>query len=169
VTDESVLAHTRALLGTRDILLHFCNVTMKRSRVGSGIYFHRDYPNGYLTPRSVSCLRVMVCLDGMSAENGATVVRAGSHIAPAEGPPTRDAVLAAPLERVLCPPGSLVFIHPLVLHGGPPNPSASHRRNVVMQWGRRDDPVTGPGGPETLTNFSPAQIRAWARARAVSA
>jgi hypothetical protein len=35
----------RHVLGSHDICLHFCNVTMKRPQVGSRINWHRDFPN----------------------------------------------------------------------------------------------------------------------------
>lgn len=157
LTDDAVLAPVRRLLGTNNIRFHFANVTMKHARVGSGISWHRDFPAKYLCPSGPSFLRVMACLDGMSDANGATRFRLGSHRAAADE--------SGGAETALCPPGSLLFIHPQVLHGGEPNASNAPRRNVVMQWGRADDPVRGPEALEAMTNFAPDAIRTWAAAR----
>lgn len=88
---------------------------------------------------AASFLRVMTCLDAMSAENGGTGFIPGSHLlddsaARAAGAVTK--VAGMPSEFVTCPPGSLVLIHPKALHGGAPNHGVRRRRNFVAQWGR---------------------------------
>jgi Phytanoyl-CoA dioxygenase (PhyH) len=67
------------LLGASDIRYHFSNITMKRERVGSGISWHRDYPNAYMCPETSSFVRLMICLDGMDPGNGATRFVVGSQ------------------------------------------------------------------------------------------
>jgi hypothetical protein len=68
----------------------------------------------------------------------------------------------AVIETAICPPGSVVAIHPKVVHGGPPNGSLRQRRNLIIQWGRADDPIaTSAEGPETLTGLSVEQIEEW--------
>jgi phytanoyl-CoA hydroxylase len=172
--EPHLLAVVRALLGTDDIRYHFSNVTMKRPHVGSGISWHRDYPNRYICPAGPSFLRLMICLDGMDAANGATTFAVGSHLIPER--PTEDtaAQMASaarsaeqlPLVGVICPPGSVVAIHPRIVHGGANNQTARHRRNIVVQWGRADDPVTPPAdGEESLCGFSPAEMAQWQSAQ----
>jgi phytanoyl-CoA hydroxylase len=167
IVDPAVVDLARQLLGTQDIRYHFSNITMKRERVGSGISWHRDYPNAYMCPTTASFVRLMICLDGMDADNGATQFVVGSHQlsdAEAKGSVSREAALdpAAVIVSAICPPGSVVAIHPKVVHGGQPNTSPRQRRNLVIQWGRADDPIaTSAEGPETLTGFSVEQIRDW--------
>ncbi len=162
IAQPALVSLARALLETDDIRCHFANVTMKAPRVGSGIAWHRDFPNRYLCPRGSTFLRMMICLDGMDAESGATRFAVGSHRLSddaAEGrfgkghpsPPLE------PLETAVCPAGSVVVIHPKVIHGGPPNISGRPRRNIVVQWGRADDPIRPDlsMNAETLTGLTP--------------
>ncbi len=168
--EPRLLAVMRLLLGSEEILYHFSNVTMKQRQVGSAITWHRDYPNGYLCPKGSTFLRVMLCLDGMTQENGATGFIEGSHQLTDEEAAAAKAAKAAKVKVegepevtvALCPPGSLVLIHPKVLHGGPPNRSSVDRRNLIVQWGRVDDPIGAiPPEEERLASMSPEAIRAW--------
>lgn len=145
----SLLAAAQAVLGTADIHCHFTNATIKNAHVGSGIAWHRDAANRYMPTARAAFVRAMICLDGMDAANGGTAFRPGSHLAAPEG--------AEVVER--CPPGAIVLIHPRVLHGGAPNRSARPRRNLIVQWGRADDPPLGEAR-ESLTGLSPAEVLA---------
>lgn len=146
---DDVVAPIRAVLGTDDIVHHFSNLTTKAARFGSGIAWHRDAANTYMPTAGANFVRALVCLDAMDAENGGTRFRPGSH---AGGD---DAPEAAPD----CPEGAVLLIHPQVLHGGPPNRSARRRRCIVVQWGRRDDPLLGDNR-EAPTGLSPEEMRA---------
>jgi len=146
-----------ALLGATGIRYHFGNVTTKQPRSMRAVSWHRDYPNTYMCPRRSSFVRVMLCLDGMGSTNGATQFLPGSHLL------SDDEAIAAEddgravnlssngVEVATCPAGSLVFIHPKVLHGGPANLSSSPRRNIIVQWGIDDDPVCIYADGESLT------------------
>ncbi len=144
-----LVAAVRALLGTEEIRCHFTNATIKNAHVGSGIAWHRDAENRYMPTARGAFLRAMICLDGMDLANGGTAFRAGSHLGAGAG--------AEVVAR--CPPGGIVLIHPLVLHGGAPNRSARPRRNLIVQWGRADDPPLGEAR-ESLTGLSPAEVLA---------
>ncbi|MGB8356450.1 MAG: phytanoyl-CoA dioxygenase family protein, partial [Chthoniobacteraceae bacterium] len=124
--DPVLVGIVRRFLETDDIRYHFSNVTMKRGRIGSGISWHRDFSNRYICPKRSSFLRMMVCLDGMDAENGATQFVEGSHLISDEHAAGAVSSLAAadPQAVVMtacCGPGSLVLIHPKSVHGGAPN------------------------------------------------
>ncbi|MFN7595061.1 MAG: phytanoyl-CoA dioxygenase family protein [bacterium] len=150
-----LIAAVSAALETTDLVCHFSNATIKSARVGSGISWHRDAANSYMPTARSEYLRAMICLDGLSAENGGTSFLPASHLV-AEAQ-------SAPEFVMMCPPGSVVLIHPQVLHGGGPNRSQRARRNLIVQWGRRDDPVLGEHR-ETLTGLSPAEVAAIASA-----
>lgn len=150
------------LLQCQDVRYHLSNVTMKRGQVGSGIAWHRDFPNRYICPADSSFLRVMICLDGMDSESGATEFIPGSHLlsdSEAESASAAHDACSAGARKVSanCPPGSLVFIHPKVVHGGPPNTSERHRRNLVVQWGRG----AVLKGEEILSGYSIDEIQTW--------
>ena len=81
----------------------------------------------------------MLCLDPMTAENGATVVCPGSHRMPDEDGTADDRDMpesAVPGKRVTveCPAGSAVLFHINIVHGGGPNLSQTKPRNVIGIW-----------------------------------
>jgi ectoine hydroxylase-related dioxygenase (phytanoyl-CoA dioxygenase family) len=158
ITHPALVQLTALLLGTTTVCCHFSNLTTKQPNSTRTIRWHRDYPNQYMCPRRASFLRVMICLDGMDLANGPTQFVAGSHelddeaIAAERHPISVDGADER-IEVATCPPGSLVFIHPKVLHGGPANTSSRPRRNVIVQWGRDNDPVCVYEDVESMTGL----------------
>lgn len=140
-----------------EVELHFANITTKSPAIGSGISWHRDFPNKYICPETPHMLRTMICIDGMDEDNGATHFVAGTHL---DNMPASDVSPGdARIVTAVCPPGAVVAIHPLVLHGGSPNFSSKWRRNIVIQWGRRGEPLV-PGPRESITGVSDAELTA---------
>lgn len=153
----------RTLLETDAAVPHFVNLTQKSARTGSGISWHRDYPNRYICPVDPVMIRLMLCLDGMGEDTGATQFIRGSHHSMPDGslPDERSGAVPA-----VCGPGALVAIHPLVLHGGAPNASAMRRRNIVMQWGPAGAALQ-PGPREPITGLLPSGLETlWRKQRA---
>lgn len=142
-------------LGSREIVLHFMNVTAKAPYIGSGIGWHRDVDNRYMRSRSGRFVRIMVCLDTMGPHNGGTQFQIGSHRLMR---PKHGLVTAAPA----CPAGTVIVVHPQIRHGGPPNRSPHVRRVAVIQYGRRDDPIIAEER-ESVTGLSPQAIRGRSR------
>lgn len=137
-------------LGTEAVVGHFMNVTIKHPRFGRAISWHRDFPNTYICPEGPDFLRLMLCLDGMDAQIGATGFVPGTHRvsdeAAREAKRHEDAhgtQVPEPgtVKMAVCEPGDLVLIHPKVLHGGGMNTGTRPRRNVVMQIGRAAAPL----------------------------
>ena len=147
--------------------IHFANITTKSPSIGSGISWHRDFPNEYICPETPQMVRTMICIDGMDDDNGATQFVAGTHIeAEVEGK-----TISADDRRIVtasCGAGAVVAIHPLVLHGGLPNFSRRQRRNIVIQWGKRGVPLV-TGARESITGLSDAELIAHAREASRSA
>ncbi|NKC32106.1 phytanoyl-CoA dioxygenase family protein [Falsiroseomonas selenitidurans] len=127
------LAAIAPALGTKRPVFHFANVTQKAPGFGSGIAWHRDFPNRYITTRRGRFLRALLCLEAMGPGNGGTALRPGSQ---------RGAGRASIVPR--CPAGAMLLLHPRLLHGGAPNRGSRPRRLLVAQWGRPDDPPLGP-------------------------
>ena len=167
LTDPLIVGLTQELLGVDEIQCHFTNITTKAPRIGRAISWHRDYPNQYMCPQRSSFLRVMVCLDGMDEGNGGTCFVPGSHLVSDDEAAAMERTTTEPpssaVEVATCPPGSLVFIHPKVLHGGSRNASERPRRNLIAQWGPADEPVCLYSEAESLTGLratrDPSQIR----------
>jgi len=157
IVERQLTESVEQALGTPDIVLHFANITAKAPEIGSGISWHRDFPNKYMCPAEPEMIRIMICLDGMQAGNGATAFLPGSH---RDDATTNDIGADDPrLVTAECAPGAIVAIHPLVLHGGAPNASAIQRRNLVLQWGAADCPLVTEVR-ESITCMRPEELRA---------
>jgi ectoine hydroxylase-related dioxygenase (phytanoyl-CoA dioxygenase family) len=167
LTAPKLIALVQRLLGTDDIVIHFANITSKSPHVGSGISWHRDFPNKYICPATPDMVRTMICLDGMEESRGATRFITGSqHDAAMKSNdiPEGDARIGT----AHCEPGAIVAIHPLVLHGGMPNLSDHPRRNIVIQWGTRANLLV-TDNRESITGRTPDELTAMAaQAAAVS-
>jgi len=140
-----------------EVEIHFANITTKSPAIGSGISWHRDFPNKYICPETPHIVRTMICIDGMNEENGAPLFVSGTHL-----DDTRAADVSpadARIVNAVCAPGAVVAIHPLVLHGGSPNFSSKWRRNIVIQWGKRGERLV-PGPRESITGTSDADLTA---------
>ncbi|WP_193170051.1 phytanoyl-CoA dioxygenase family protein [Nisaea nitritireducens] len=157
IVDTRLTGIVEQVLGTPDIVLHFANITTKAPEIGSGISWHRDFPNKYMCPAEPKMVRMMICLDGMQTDSGATAFLAGSHTDDVSGSDTEEN--DPRLVAAECAPGSVVAIHPLVLHGGAPNASALQRRNLVLQWGIADCPLVTEAR-ESMTGMRPEELRA---------
>ena len=157
IIDTRLTGIVAQALGTADIVLHFANITSKAPKIGSGISWHRDFPNKYICPAEPEMLRIMICLDGMQPDNGATAFVTGSH----KSSISANEVLANDpcILTAQCAPGAIVAIHPLVLHGGTPNASALQRRNLVLQWGVAECPLMTEAR-ESVTGMTPAEMAA---------
>jgi ectoine hydroxylase-related dioxygenase (phytanoyl-CoA dioxygenase family) len=124
------------------------NVTIKHPRFGRSISWHRDFPNSYVCTARARFVRLMLSLDGMDPDSGATAFVPGSHLvddaeAAAAGSARRLAEeQAGRVLTVVCAPGDMVVVHPKVVHGGGGNRSDRWRRNLIVQIGDADEPVT---------------------------
>lgn len=123
---------------------HFSNATIKNARVGSKISWHRDCDNKYINCLTSDMMRVMLCLDGMSAENGATQIIRNSHLVSDEFANSDKSYREEPWQKedvitLECSPGALVIIHSKVVHGGAPNRSEMPRRNIILQFGGEEN------------------------------
>ncbi len=166
VADRRIIQLVSAVLAGRaggvKLAYHYSNLSAKPPHVGPRINWHRDFPNRYISMRQSRFCRAMVCLDGMSRANGPTAFQIGSHLisdAHASRNVGRKYMRAPyPMCLALCPPGSVVLIHPKTRHGGGPNRSAQPRRNIIIQWGVRLNSLI-VSGTEKCTGLSPEDLR----------
>ncbi|NQU38733.1 MAG: phytanoyl-CoA dioxygenase family protein [Lentisphaerae bacterium] len=137
-----------ALFESSEFHFHNYKCIVKAPRVSSRFCWHRDLP--YLEHSTSNLITAMVCLDPMTAANGATVVLPGSHRLVGETSNPKDTDIAEedlPAgDRVLvtCPAGSIVLFHVNIVHGGGANRSDIPRRNVIGIWSGPDTyPIKG--------------------------
>lgn len=147
ITYPRLLTILTALFGTTEFAFHNYKCICKMPHNRAPFQWHRDLP--YLAHTGPDLLTAMVCLDPMTADNGATVVFPGSH----HGAPTQPdpADTDIPAERlpgnpvtVECPAGSAVLFHVNLIHGGPANRTDQPRRNVIGIWSGPDTWPTYP-------------------------
>ena len=147
LSNEFLVRHAQAALNTKSLSAHLMNATIKHPHIGRRIAWHRDFPNRYITSPASDHMRIMVCLDGMAVDGGATRFIPGSHLisdeAARSASDARHELDPYAGEVAVCEPGSFVLIHPKVLHGSPINDSGKLRRNIVIQVGTRDARVIG--------------------------
>ena len=132
-----VLDMLEALFESGEFSFHNYKCICKMPGGQAPFRWHRDLP--YLAHTSPNLITCMLCLDPMTAENGATVVCPGSHRIPDEDVTADDMDMpeaAVPGKRVTveCPAGSAVLFHINLVHGGGPNLSQTKRRNVIGIW-----------------------------------
>lgn len=146
----TILDTLETLFESSEFHFHNYKCIIKAAKVSSEFRWHRDLP--YLKHTTPNLITAMICLDGMTVENGATQIVPGSHLnAPAEPRPEDvdiDDSLIPQQGRVTltCPPGSVVFFHVNNLHGGGPNRSNHPRRNLISIWaGPNTYPTTSSG------------------------
>ena len=136
-----VLDILEALFASSEFTFHNYKCICKMPGNKAPFAWHRDLPYlEHTTPNLITC---MICLDDMTAENGATIVCPGSHNIRHEDVKHTDMDIQeadVPSERVqvICPAGSAVLFHVNIVHGGGPNLSDSKRRNVIGIWAGPD-------------------------------
>jgi len=122
LTDDLVLQVADQFFGTRGyICSSFSGNTLFPG--ADRIAWHRDYPY-WAVPEEVSLasntrlsLQTMWAIDDFTEENGATMVRPGSHLGPG----------ASPIS-LTCPAGSLIIFDSRLIHSAASNKSNKMRR-----------------------------------------
>ena len=131
-----------AIFGSPEFRFNYLIARPKAARVGKGIsdgHFHRDTPFEEFT--SVNTAIVIMCLNDMTGENGATEFIRGSHQVSdeeAKKPYWRD-VEAGKLnleERVVvcCSAGTGIFFNTKILHAAGHNRSDRPRHAILSEW-----------------------------------
>jgi len=116
----------------------------KAARVGNGLlHFHRDCANEDFT--SADTITAILCLDEMTAENGATVFVPGSHrVSDEEAMKPRWRTIEESelspenMVKARCSAGSGIFFSSKVIHGTGHNRSDYSRRTILTGWAGSD-------------------------------
>jgi ectoine hydroxylase-related dioxygenase (phytanoyl-CoA dioxygenase family) len=146
VHDPRLVRPMRQLVDSAEVALWTAKLNMKSSRVGSGFAWHQDTPYWVHDCDEAERLpNVMVNFDDSSVSNGCLHIVKGSHklgMLPGcrdprqlagfyTDPAAFDASDQMPIE---VPSGSVVFFHPLAVHGSMPNDSAWPRRGIILTY-----------------------------------
>src|SRR5262245_37555676 len=148
----SMLDVLEALFRSSEFSFNYLIARPKAARVGNGISngnFHRDTPFEEFT--YVNTAVVILCLNDMMAENGATQFIRGSHQVSdeeakkakwrevEEGKVNLDDKVA-----VRCGAGAGIFFNTKILHAAGPNRSADPRYTILAEWVGPDVLPTSP-------------------------
>ncbi|MCW5250353.1 MULTISPECIES: phytanoyl-CoA dioxygenase family protein [unclassified Streptomyces] len=140
-----LLDHVEALIGP-DILFHYSKLHLKAPQVGSVVEWHQDF--AYYPHTNTDLVTALLYLDDTTTENSALQAIPGSHlrgladhyvdgffrgkVVGADAPDPSHAV------AIEAPAGSVVFIHPLLLHYSSPNRSDRFRRAFLPAYRAAD-------------------------------
>ncbi|MFJ6618208.1 phytanoyl-CoA dioxygenase family protein [Kitasatospora sp. NPDC091335] len=139
-----LLDRVEALIGP-DILFHYSKLHLKAPQVGSVVDWHQDF--AYYPHTNTDLVTALVYLDDTTTENSALQAVPGSHHRLADhyvdgffrgkvvGADAPDPAQAVAIEA---PAGSVVFIHPLLLHYSSPNRSDRYRRAFLPAYRAAD-------------------------------
>ncbi|NJQ05599.1 phytanoyl-CoA dioxygenase family protein [Streptomyces lonarensis] len=140
-----LLDHVEALIGP-DILFHYSKLHLKAPQVGSVVDWHQDF--AYYPHTNTDLVTALLYLDDTTTENSALQAVPGSHLrgladhyvdgffrGKVAGPDAPEASDAVAIEA---PAGSVVFIHPLLLHYSSPNRSDRYRRAFLPAYRAAD-------------------------------
>lgn len=140
-----LLDHVEALIGP-DILFHYSKLHLKAPQVGSVVDWHQDF--AYYPHTNTDLVTALLYLDDTTTENSALQAVPGSHLrgladhyldgffrGKVAGP---DAPQASDAVAIEAPAGSVVFIHPLLLHYSSPNRSDRYRRAFLPAYRAAD-------------------------------
>lgn len=147
IIEPGVLDILEALFESTEFSFHNYKAICKMPGGAASFRWHRDLP--FLPHTSSNLITCMLCIDPMTADNGATVVCPGSHRIDDGLIDDADKEIAeseVPAERltVECPAGSAVLFDTNIVHGGGPNRTDRPRRNVIGIWAGPDvHPITG--------------------------
>lgn len=146
VHDPRLVSPMRQLVDSAEVALWTAKLNLKSSRVGSGFAWHQDTPYWVHDCDEAERLpNVMVNFDDSSVSNGCLNIVQGSHklgMLPGCSDPRQlagfytdpagfDASAQKPIE---VPSGSVVFFHPLAVHGSMPNNSSKQRRGIILTY-----------------------------------
>lgn len=125
ITGEQLFAVARPPFINDPIL---CSLGVNCVLPGSaGMGLHKDYPYFARHKQSLGgpllCLQMILSLDGMTEENGATRIFPGSQ----------RGHLAKPI-RLCCEPGTLILFHGAMMHGVERNTSPHRRANLLASF-----------------------------------
>ncbi|MEW9513672.1 phytanoyl-CoA dioxygenase family protein [Streptomyces bacillaris] len=175
--DSRLLDAVGQLIGN-DIVLQYSKLNVKAPRVGSVVEWHQDF--AYYPHTNTDLVAALIYLDDATRENACLKVAAGSH---REGVRSHEVdgyfggkitsladVGIDPSTVVDCEgqAGSVVFLHPLVVHASERNTSDRYRRAFIPAY-RAADAFPIYYGPHAAHNEPTAQLLRGSQAKTARA
>ncbi|QMU75822.1 phytanoyl-CoA dioxygenase family protein [Streptacidiphilus sp. PB12-B1b] len=164
--DTRLLDAVEQLIGP-DIVLQYSKLNVKPPRVGSVVEWHQDF--AYYPHTNTDLVATLIYLDDATRENACLRVVPGSHrhgLFKHEADGHFVGKVASPADAGLddatvtdCegPAGSVVFIHPLLLHSSEKNLSDMYRRVFIPSY-RAADALPIYYGPHAAHNEPTAKL-----------
>lgn len=164
--DPRLLDAVEQLIGP-DIVLQYSKLNVKPPRVGSVVEWHQDF--AFYPHTNTDLVATLIYLDDATRANACLRVVAGSHrhgLLPHEAEGYFVGKVSSPAEVGLdesaivdCegPAGSVVFIHPLLLHSSEKNLSDMYRRVFIPSY-RAADALPVYYGPHAAHNEPTAKL-----------
>lgn len=164
--DPRLLDAVGQLIGG-DIVLQYSKLNVKPPRVGSVVEWHQDF--AYYPHTNTDLVAALIYLDDATRENSCLKVAAGSHrngmlSHEVDGYfggkiTSLDGVGVAESSLVDCEgaAGTVVFLHPLVVHGSEKNTSDRYRRAFIPAY-RAADAFPVYYGPHAAHNEPTAKL-----------
>jgi ectoine hydroxylase-related dioxygenase (phytanoyl-CoA dioxygenase family) len=126
-TQQTILDVVRQMLGDSFVLLMQNGVINPTAGGHYQSNWHRDLNYQHWTSSRPLAVSALVCLDPFTAENGATLVLPGSHLAAAF--PSDDYAIKNE-RQIIAPAGSIIFMDGMVFHRAGQNKSVAPRLGV---------------------------------------
>ncbi|MEU7134960.1 phytanoyl-CoA dioxygenase family protein [Streptomyces sp. NPDC046261] len=167
LAEHPVLLDAVADLIGEDLVLQYSKLNVKAPHVGSVVEWHQDF--AYYPHSNTDLVAALVYLDDATRENACLRVAAGSHrkgllshevdgyfggkIVSLDG----VGVAEATVQDCPGPAGSVVFLHPLVVHASEQNRSDRYRRAFIPAY-RASDAFPLYYGPHAAHNEPTAKL-----------
>lgn len=144
--DVRILDHVSALIGP-DVRLHHSKVNLKTAQFGAPLEWHQDW--AFIPHSNQGLVIAAVLLDDCTPENGPVLYIPGSHRGPLH-PHHHDGRFYGAIDvaevgldlnnavPALGRAGSVVFHHPMTIHGSALNRSSADRRLLFYEYAAAD-------------------------------
>lgn len=140
--------------------LEFIQALIKHPKTNRKVNWHRDFPNKAITRADSRSVRLLLCLDPQTDENGGIRIIKNSHLVS-----DQEAKLQKPSKQpnwskedeltLVCPAGSLIALHSKMIHGGGTNFSASPRRVITFSWSHSGNAIIEQTAQYSMLGFKP--------------
>lgn len=140
--------------------LEFIQALIKHPKANRKVNWHRDFPNKAIPRADSRSVRILLCLDSQTEENGGIRIIKNSHLVSDQEArqhrPSKEKNWSKEDEFTLaCPAGSLIALHSKIVHGGRENLSVNPRRVITFSWSHSANAIAGNAETYSMLGFKP--------------